>query len=124
MRQPKEIPVLIRDANDKFSAFFARWPKAPQGSQSSLLTLLEEVPIVFAALEAVGGAISPETLDSSGLSAADQPAVDAYSANLKRFREFLVDLEPVLGERRDHLAAEGSRLRDAKAWSNTLKMTR
>lgn len=124
MPDPTELSVLIRDANEKFAAFFERWPEAPQGGPTSLLPLLEQVPVVFAALEAVGGAISPETLASSGISATDQPAVDTYSAHLERFREFLTELEPVLGERRDRLAAEASHLRDAKAWSSTLKMTR
>ncbi|GEM_PF-4983244 len=124
MPQPKELLALIHDANEKVSAFFARWPEAPKEGQTSLLALLERVPVVFAALEAVGNAISPETLDNSGLSAADQESVDTYSANLKRFRQFLDELEPVLGRRRGHLAAEGSRLRNTKAWSNTLKITR
>ncbi|HUY15632.1 MAG TPA: hypothetical protein VMX16_18675 [Terriglobia bacterium] len=124
MPQPKELPALIHDANEKVSAFFARWREAPQGGQSSLLLLLKQVPEVFAALEAVGDATDPETLDNSGLSAADQESVDTYSANLKRFRQFLAELEPMLGRRRDHMAAEGSRLRDTKSRSNTLKMTR
>jgi hypothetical protein len=124
MSQDQKLPGTIADANARLSQFLSRWPVVPKGSGSSLKDLVENLEEVFSVVDAVGNTVGRQSLRSNNHSAEDQIAVGDYFVNLNRFRQFVVDLQPVLEERRDQLAREGSHLRDAKAWSNTLNMIR